>query len=150
MSERAFPCTPHPVYMCAWRILHGNARGRSQHTQLLQENQHVRYMWVPYTDTVVVVTNNPIEAGAVPPAVVEVPMAERLEPFRALMKAVKPDMGDEAMATMSFADYRDALIAAAPLDTPHIKAVNRAEAEFWKRSEVHTHLPRLPPRITHG
>ena len=37
--------------------------------------------------------------------------------------------------SMSFAQLRDALIALAPLDKQHIVEVNRAEAEFWKRSE---------------
>ncbi len=31
-----------------------------KHRKLLASNRHLRYMWIPYTDTVVVVTNNPI------------------------------------------------------------------------------------------
>ena len=31
-----------------------------KHRKLLASNRHLRYMWFPYTDTVVVVTNNPI------------------------------------------------------------------------------------------
>ncbi len=31
-----------------------------KHRKLLANNRHLRYMWIPYTDTVVVVTNNPI------------------------------------------------------------------------------------------
>ena len=31
---------------------------RRRHARWLQENQHIRYMWIPYTDTVVVVANN--------------------------------------------------------------------------------------------
>lgn len=34
---------------------------RQQHAQLLRNNQHVRYMWIPYTHDVVVVTNNPLQ-----------------------------------------------------------------------------------------
>lgn len=33
----------------------------SQHRKLLQKNRHLRYMWFPYTDSVVVVTNNPVK-----------------------------------------------------------------------------------------
>lgn len=33
---------------------------RRQHAQLLRNNKHVRYMWIPYTHDVVVVTNNPL------------------------------------------------------------------------------------------
>ena len=32
----------------------------------LQENQHLRYMWIPNTDTVVVVQCNPLKEGEVP------------------------------------------------------------------------------------
>ena len=31
------------------------------HARMLRENQHLRYMWIPYTDSVVVVTNNPLK-----------------------------------------------------------------------------------------
>ncbi len=33
---------------------------RRQHAKLLHDNKHVRYMWIPYTHDVVVVTNNPL------------------------------------------------------------------------------------------
>lgn len=33
------------------------------HRRWLQENRHLRYMWIPYTDTVVVVQCNPLQAG---------------------------------------------------------------------------------------
>ena len=33
---------------------------REHHARLLREHRHVRFMWVPYTDTVVVVTNDPV------------------------------------------------------------------------------------------
>ena len=112
------------------------AEVEQQHTSLLQGNKHVRYMWVPYTDTVVVVTNNPIEEGGNPPTLPPAaPMGERLQPFRQLLKESFPETDEATLAAMSFADYRDQLIAAAPLDTAHVVAVNRAEAEFWKLSE---------------
>lgn len=31
------------------------------HARMLRENKHLRYMWIPYTDSVVVVTNNPLK-----------------------------------------------------------------------------------------
>ena len=39
-----------------------------KHRKLLASNRHLRYMWIPYTDTVVVVTNNPIAEVAPPPS----------------------------------------------------------------------------------
>ncbi len=32
-----------------------------KHRKLLAQNRHLRYMWIPYTDSVVVVTNNPVK-----------------------------------------------------------------------------------------
>ena len=117
---------------------------KQHHRQTLQENKHVRYMWVPYTDTVVIVTNNPISSGS--SASTPVPEAsfsneERLAPFRALLEEVQPELPAEELATMSFADYRDKLISHSPLDKQHIVRVNKAEAEFWKRSEGYARGP---------
>lgn len=33
----------------------------SQHRKLLQKHRHLRYMWIPYTDDVVVVTNDVVK-----------------------------------------------------------------------------------------
>ena len=39
---------------------------KRNHKKLLDENQHIKYLWIPYTDAVVVVTNNPVpEVGSV-------------------------------------------------------------------------------------
>lgn len=38
-----------------------SAELRRQHAGLLRNNKHVRYMWIPYTHDVVVVTNNPLQ-----------------------------------------------------------------------------------------
>ena len=38
---------------CCWQDIKRN------HAKLLRANQHLRYMWIPHTDRVVVVTNNP-------------------------------------------------------------------------------------------
>merc|ERR1719191_1026551 len=61
---------------------------RKRHAELLQTYRHVRYMWIPYTDTVVVVVSDVHRPGAVakPP----LPEMERLAPFRKLLKELKP------------------------------------------------------------
>ena len=58
-------------------------------------------------------------------------MDYRLEPFRALLQDVSGDDG----AGLGFAELRDALLAVKPLDLDHVKSINRAEAEFWRRSQ---------------
>ena len=115
---------------------------KAHHKQTLQENQHVRYMWVPYTDSVIVVTNNPItEGGAMPVLEATYTNEERLAHFRALFSEVFPDIPKTELEMFSFADFRDKLISHAPLDKPHIVKVNIAEAEFWKRSEGYARGP---------
>ena len=115
---------------------------KAHHKQTLQQNKHVRYMWVPYTDSVIVVTNNPItEGGTMPVLEATYTNEERLAPFRALFSEVFPDIPKTELETFSFADFRDKLISHAPLDKTHIVKVNIAEAEFWKRSEGYARGP---------
>ena len=68
------------------------AEVRAGHAARLRENQHVRYMWIPYTDCVVVVRSNPITAeeerdgtAAMPP-----PGETEVEPLVALLAEVNP------------------------------------------------------------
>ena len=83
-----------------------------------------------------VVTCDPIDDGAAPIGAHAVQDdGYRLAPMRALLRQVSPAAVPEAeMAAMNFGDLRNALIEINPLDTEHIRAVNAAEAEFWKRS----------------
>ena len=114
---------------------------------LLQKHKHVRYMWIPYTDSVVVVTNDP--EGQVPdvsrlsaftgyskPSYSE---DERFQPLRELLIEVTKDSRepytDKTMKGMGFGELRDALLAVDPLDIEHVRRCNEAEAEFWRRSE---------------
>ncbi len=60
---------------------------KRNHAKLLRANQHLRYMWIPHTDRVVVVTNNPHRQGRAPPRVrTTYTDAERLAPLRTLLK----------------------------------------------------------------
>ena len=34
-----------------------------RHAELIQDNRHVRFMWIPFADAVVVVSNNPTVDG---------------------------------------------------------------------------------------
>ena len=42
---------------------------------------------------------------------------------------------NESLGRMEFGALRDTLIAIIPLDVGHMKVVNRAEAQFWEKSE---------------
>jgi L-galactono-1,4-lactone dehydrogenase len=106
------------------------------HAARLAAHRHVRYMWLPYTDAVVVVTANPLEKC--PPGTAATPLApeaERTAALRALLRKSDPTGADEAtLLTMSFADLRDKLLALNPLSSAHVAAVNVAEAAFWRAS----------------
>ena len=105
------------------------------------KHQHMRYMWIPHTDTVVVVTCDPLPDGGgakhdFPPPPTEADEKTATEPLRELLLERAPEaVSASDAAQMNFAQLRDALIAIAPLDKAHVAKVNRAEAEFWKRSE---------------
>jgi len=100
-------------------------------------NQHMRYMWIPHTDAVVVVASNPLPAGAPPPTLPPPAFSEeeRTRPLRELLLAKSGAVPAAEAAAMSFAQLRDSLLALAPLDKAHVTSVNRAEAEFWRRSQ---------------
>lgn len=112
-----------------------------QHADLQRNNRHVRYLWIPYTDDVVVVTCNMEKADddaevaqlAAPPLFSN---AERLEAARALLKG-HPDckLTSQQIEQLAFTSLRDELLAMAPLDVAWVKRVNEAEAQFWRRSE---------------
>ena len=42
---------------------------------------------------------------------------------------------NKLLGRMEFGALRDALIAISPLDVGYMKVVNRADAEFWKKSK---------------
>lgn len=103
---------------------------RKNHAELLQKYRHVRYMWIPYTDSVVVVVSD----VAAPNAVAKDPMPEqeRLKPFLDLLRTLDPNCG--GLDGDNFAMLREKALRLDPLNADHVAAVNRAEAEFWRLS----------------
>jgi len=49
-------------------VVESGERLRSMHKELLQAYRHVRYMWIPSTEHVVVVVSNPVGDDDAPPA----------------------------------------------------------------------------------
>ena len=135
ITEVTLQCVP--AHKLVERTFVASARQiRRNHAEWLRQNRHMRYMWLPYTGHAVVVQCNPLAPGAAPPpAGGKVPDAERTAPLRKLLLEVAPQFAPEEAAGMSFSELRDHLLAAAPLDAAHVRRVNRAELEFWRRSE---------------
>ena len=60
VSELTIQCVPSHELLQHTQVM-TRCQVHQQHKQLLQSNRHLRYMWLPYTDTVVVVTCNPYQ-----------------------------------------------------------------------------------------
>lgn len=107
----------------------------SRHHKLLAENRHLRYMWIPHTDDVIVVTGNPVKPGDEPidPIYAE---QDRLAPARNLLKSHPScTLDDERISELHFMSLRDELLALDPINVEWVKKVNEAEAQFWRRSQ---------------
>ncbi|KAF7147633.1 hypothetical protein RHSIM_Rhsim03G0034500 [Rhododendron simsii] len=121
---------------------------KKNHKKLLSENKHVKYLYIPYTDTVVVVTCNPFSKWKGPPKFKpKYSQDEAIQPLRdyyqeSLKKyrgegnvGKSPDKGEADISELSFTELRDKLLALDPLNKDHVVKVNQAEAEFWRKSE---------------
>lgn len=121
---------------------------KKNHKKLLSENKHVKYLYIPYTDTVVVVSCNPVSKWKGAPkfkpkysndeAIQHVRdlYQESLNRYRAGGTTAKSlDDNEPDVEELSFTELRDKLLALDPLNKDHVIKVNQAEAEFWKKSE---------------
>ncbi|KMT15130.1 hypothetical protein BVRB_3g062480 [Beta vulgaris subsp. vulgaris] len=115
---------------------------KKNHKKLLSENKHVKYLYIPYTDSVVVVTCNPVSKWRRPKNFKpKYTKDEALQQLRDLYKnslekyRVSPAENEPDVNELSFTELRDKLLALDPLDTDHVINVNQAEAEFWTKSE---------------
>lgn len=108
------------------------------HAERLKANKHLRYMWIPYTDSVVVVTNNELQGegegeGHSSEAPQKHTYSERLAPLRQLLQAQLKSAS--SVESLSATQLRDALLAIDPLNQHWIAKINKAEAEYWKMSQ---------------
>jgi len=143
VSEVTLECMPTHQLHEKMYVVESGERLRSMHKELLQAYRHVRYMWIPSTEHVVVVVSNPVGDDDAPPAAAAPAAADAKEdkkdpraPLRDMLVSL-PGTRHAAseIERMSFADLRDHLLDAAPLDAQHVQNVNDAEAEFWQRSQ---------------
>ncbi|XP_078442008.1 L-galactono-1,4-lactone dehydrogenase [Wolffia australiana] len=115
---------------------------KKNHKKWLTENKHIKYLWIPYNDTIVVVRCNPLSRrNGRPKLDPKYTQDEALQHVRDLyrnsLKTYRP--GEKSEETeinqLSFTELRDKLLALDPLNKAHVVKVNEAEAEFWKKSE---------------
>lgn len=121
---------------------------KKNHKKLLNDNKHVKYLYIPYTDTVVVVTCNPVSKWRGPPKFKpKYSLEEALQPMRDLYQESQEkyrshptatsskDENEPNISDLSFTELRDKLLSMDPLNKEHVRKINQVEAEFWKRSE---------------
>ncbi|KAL3637185.1 hypothetical protein CASFOL_019484 [Castilleja foliolosa] len=120
---------------------------KKNHKKLLSENKHIKYLYIPYTDTVVVVRCNPLSKWKGPPkhkpefteeeAIRHVRELHResVRNYRKANTSKASERDEPDINELSFTELRDKLIALDPFSKDHILKVNQAEAEFWKKSE---------------
>lgn len=133
VTQMTLQCIPsHSLKETTICMTRQQAKQQLQH--LLQTHKHVRYMWIPYTDTVVVVINDPTQEQ--PPTTSNTNTSmDPLSPLKKLVQQLSIKYNSNYTIDtegMGFADLRDILLAFNPLNTNHIKTVNQAEANFWK------------------
>lgn len=121
---------------------------KEQKNFLLKKHKHMRYMWIPYTDTVVVVTNDPedqVPANVPRTRSSRASPREKIAPLTNLLSQLHQEKGttceSDMVDGMGFGELRDALLAFNPLDINHVKRCNQAEADFWSKSEGYQTKP---------
>ncbi|KAK3119712.1 hypothetical protein QOZ80_9AG0674150 [Eleusine coracana subsp. coracana] len=114
---------------------------KKNHKKWLSENKHIKYLWIPYTDTIVVVQCNPPSKWRTPKLTSKYGKDEALQHVRDLYRQslkkyrTEAESKDPEIDTLSFTELRDRLLALDPLDKEHVIRINKAEAEYWKKSE---------------
>lgn len=111
------------------------------HCDRLRDYRHVRHMFVPYTDTVVVVVSNPTTTAdrkqqkqAIKPSLPTSKVSPSTQAMVDLLLTINPSFDTTKAQLLSFSQLRDLLLAAGPRDVGLIKRINAAEAAYWARS----------------
>ncbi|KAG4123385.1 hypothetical protein ERO13_D11G323800v2 [Gossypium hirsutum] len=106
---------------------------KKNHKKMLSENKHVKYLYIPYTDTVVVVTCNPVSKWRGPPKFkpkhttdeamqdIRELYKESLKKYRARDITTKSsDSNEPNINDFSFTELRDKLLSLDPLNKDHV------------------------------
>ncbi|CAI5476928.1 unnamed protein product [Closterium sp. Yama58-4] len=108
---------------------------KRHHRRWLKDYQHVRYMWIPHTQAVVVVRSNPVVKGGSSGGSAATVQGEGAASGPALSEGEKLAHVRALYLASVAARRRDELLALDPLNLDHVRAINQAEALYWKLSE---------------
>uniref|UniRef100_A0A6B2L2Q7 FAD-binding PCMH-type domain-containing protein n=1 Tax=Arcella intermedia TaxID=1963864 RepID=A0A6B2L2Q7_9EUKA len=112
--------------------VHTRSEVKRNHSTWLKENRHLRYMWIPYTDKVVVVKCNPHSSE--PPYTHHTYFNNKAkEDFNSTMQEVLKSKGMEPQVDLPFTQIRDDLLS--PPTCQNISFVNELESRYWESIE---------------
>lgn len=107
-----------------------------QHNQLMTQYKHLRYMWIPNTNDVIVVGSNPLKPTDTEDDSSPVSRKQRLEPVKQLLLSnSKNKLSKEQVDGLRFTELRNELLSLDPLNVAWMKKVNQAEANYWRQSQ---------------
>lgn len=131
VTEVTIQCIPrHQLHEKTWIMTREEVSQR--HSELLRSFQHLRYMWIPFCDTVIAVGSNPAKDPILNAQAVSSD-SEATNALKDMLYSVLPEIA--LNGTESFATLRGMILSADPLSKTHIVKLNQAEADFWKRNE---------------
>lgn len=115
---------------------------KKNHVSWLKNNKHLRYMWIPNTDKVVVVQCNPEGSPQGDLALKDMrggTNGEKDTTLHALQQLVQKSGilkdGEGSIHNLSPTECRDILLAHDPLNPSWVASVNKAEAAFWDSNQ---------------
>lgn len=115
---------------------------RAHHHRWISEHRHLRYMWIPYTDSVVVVTANVFHGSDDMQNEVNARLLARLSTREAvhaaeqlLLSHPRCNLSRDTVQSLSFTELRSELLRLDPLNATWVARVNAAEVEFWGLSQ---------------
>eukprot|EP00039_Didymoeca_costata_P020860 m.342659 g.342659 ORF g.342659 m.342659 type:complete len:568 (-) comp21685_c0_seq1:133-1836(-) len=132
VTELTLKCVPAHILTEEISVV-SRAQARQNHVKRIREFKHLKYLWYPYTDKVVVIANREVKSHEQRPQIQN--KADACEPLRTLLREVHPHHPDcNATSNASFTDLRGNVILNDPLNIDLIKRSNAAEIKFWELS----------------
>ncbi|KAJ3125893.1 hypothetical protein HK098_008144 [Nowakowskiella sp. JEL0407] len=112
---------------------------REMHPKLMNENLHLKYIWIPHTPSIVVIKSNPVPLDTPIYTSVSDDEDERKKPLYDLYYKLQevdfnalPRISRETIAKISAKDIRDRLYMIDPTNKEHVKLINEVSETYWK------------------
>ncbi len=137
VAELTLQCVPAHRLQEVTRVV-SRADVAKNHSRWIREHRHLRYMWIPYTDSVVVVSCDLFEGTDEEASTLATnpPKSDPAQAARQLLLTHPNNNVSESTARgLSFTELRTELLRLGSLDPIWVAKVNKAEESFWRQSE---------------